>query len=66
MKLIVEEKDLLEGNFDEELIDDVLNILDPLDVEVVYEVEKKKKVNPSGCTKLMMRQLNTSSRNKLA
>lgn len=50
MKLIVEEKDLLEGNFDEELIDDVVNVLDPLDVEVVYEVEKKKKVIPSGCT----------------
>lgn len=50
MKLIVEEKDLLEGNFDEELIDDVVKILDPLNVEVIYEVEKKKKVISSGCT----------------
>lgn len=50
MKLIVEEKDLLEGNFDEELIDDVVKILDPLNVEVIYDVEKKKGVISSGCT----------------
>lgn len=50
MKLIVEEKDLLEGNFDEELIDDVVKILDPLNVEVIYDVEKKKEVISSGCT----------------
>ena len=50
MKLIVEEKDLIESNFDEELIDDVVKVLDPLNVEVVYDVGKKKKVISSGCT----------------
>lgn len=50
MKLIVEEKDLLEGNFDEELIDDVVKVLYPLNVEVIYDVEKKKEVISSGCT----------------
>jgi hypothetical protein len=50
MKLIVEEKDLLEGNFDEELIDDVVKVLDPINVEVVYDIEKKKEVISSGCT----------------
>jgi len=50
MKLIVEQNDLIEGNFDEELIDDVVKILDPINVEVVYDVEKKKEVISSGCT----------------
>lgn len=51
MKLIVEEKDLIEGNFDEELIEDVVKILDPINVEVIYEIEKKKtEVISSGCT----------------
>ena len=50
MKLIVEQNDLIEGNFDEELIDDVVNVLDPLNVEVIYDVEKKKEVISSGCT----------------
>lgn len=50
MKLIVEEKDLLEGNFDEDLIDDVVNVLDPINVEIIYDVGKKKEVISSGCT----------------
>lgn len=36
MKIIVEQKDLIEGNFDEELLDDVAKLLYPLKVEFVY------------------------------
>ena len=50
MKLIIEEKDLLEGNFDEDLLDDVVNVLDPINVEIIYDVGKKKEVISSGCT----------------
>lgn len=50
MKLIVEEKDLLECNFDEDLLDDVVNVLDPINVEIIYDVGKKKEVISSGCT----------------
>lgn len=52
MKLIVEQNDMLEGNFDEDLITDVLQVLDPLKVDVIYELDKPKKteVISSGCT----------------
>ena len=50
MKLIVEEKDLLECNFDEDLLDDVINVLDPIKVEIIYDDGKKKEVISSGCT----------------
>lgn len=36
MKIIVEQEDLIEGNFDEELLDDVAKLLYPLKVEFVY------------------------------
>ena len=42
MKPIIETKDLIERNFDGELLDDVANVLWPLDLEIIYEDEKKK------------------------
>lgn len=52
MKLIVEEKDLLESGFDEDLIEDIIQAAAPYHIEVVYDVEspKKAKVISSGCT----------------
>ena len=42
MKIIVEQNDLIEGNFDEELLDDVVKILYPLNVEFVYLEDLQK------------------------
>lgn len=42
MKIIVEQNDLIEGNFDEELLDDVAKMLYPLNVEFVYLEDLQK------------------------
>lgn len=51
MKLIVEQNDMLEGNFDEDIIEDIIQAVAPHHIEVIYNVEPKKtKVISSGCT----------------
>lgn len=51
MKLIVEQNDMLEGNFDEDLIEDIIQAVAPRHIEVIYDVEPKKtEVISSGCT----------------
>ena len=51
MKLIIEQNDLLESGFDEDLIEDIIQSAAPHHIEVVYDVEPKKaKVISSGCT----------------
>mgnify|MGYP003295684406 CR=1 FL=1 len=42
MKIIVEQNDLIEGNFNEELLDDVARMLYPLNVEFVYLEDLQK------------------------
>lgn len=42
MKIIVEQNDLIEGNFDEELLNDVARMLYPLKVEFVYLEDLQK------------------------
>lgn len=42
MKIIVEQNDLIEGNFDEELLDDVARMLYQLKVEFVYLEDLQK------------------------
>ena len=51
MKLIIEQNDLLESGFDEDLIEDIIQAATPHHIEVIYDVEPKKaKVISSGCT----------------
>ena len=51
MKLIMEQNDLLESGFDEDLIEDIIQAATPHHIEVIYDVEPKKtKVISSGCT----------------
>ncbi len=39
MKIIIEQKDLESGYYDDELLKEVLEILDPLDVDVVNDYD---------------------------
>lgn len=39
MKIIVEQKDLDSGYYDDELLNEVLDMLDPLEVDVVNEYD---------------------------
>ena len=39
MKIIVEQKDLESGYYDDELLNEVLDMLDPLEVDVINEYD---------------------------